>query len=386
MGKEIAMSETKNKYLVKLIPLGKFFFGGDMTFQSDSLKGNEVTNYASYIIHSFKMPQQTSLLGMLRFLLLSNNDQLFDSKENHIKKGVVNEVMAWIGEKSFNVKSDHIEANFGKIDRLGPCFLYNQKECKAYFKEGYDADLDVDFSKSICANINQVKMEIPQIRMRKNKSPNYSGKEQLGTYYITPDGTDRKKEEDLFKKDSRIGIDKDYEGKVKNAAFYKQISYRLERDFCFAFEVEAKADLTVYSGTFVKLGADDSNFLFKAELSDGQCGFLPHEADSLRVVLLSDSYLPLFVEKEKKTMEYVRYAITRVRPFRFLSSSNSIEARDYNVKYKSLRSFERYDLYESGSVFYFDNSTKMDEFCKALDSCKEFVQVGYNKYCKIKQK
>lgn len=85
-------------------------------------------------------------------------------------------------------------------------------------------------------------------------------------------------------------------------------------------------------------------------------------------------------------MEYVRYAITRVRPFRFLSSSNSIEARDYNVKYKSLRSFERYDLYESGSVFYFENSTKMDEFCKALDSCKEFVQVGYNKYCKIKQK
>lgn len=386
MGKEIAMSETKNKYLVKLIPLGKFFFGGDMTFQSDSLKGNEVTNYASYIIHSFKMPQQTSLLGMLRFLLLSNNDRLFDRKENCIKKGVGKEIVDWIGEKSFEVKSNHEEAEFGMIDRLGPCFLYNKKECKAYFKDVYDADLDVDFEKSICANINQVKMEIPQIKMKKNKSLYYSGKEQLDTYYITLDGTDRKKEMDIFKKDSRIGIDKDYEGKVKNAAFYKQISYRLERDFCFAFEVEAKVDLTAYSGTLVKLGADNSNFLFEAELFDSQCGYPLYEEDSLRVVLLSDSYLPLFMKRGTKLMDYVRYAITRIRPFRFLSSSNSANARDYNVKYKSLRSPVRYDLYESGSVFYFENSTKMDEFCKALDSCKEFVQIGYNKYCRIKQK
>lgn len=386
MGKEIAMSETKNKYLVKLIPLGKFFFGGDMTFHSESLNKKEVANYASYIIHSFKMPQQTSLLGMLRFLLLSNNDRLFDSKENHIKDGVKEDVVAWIGEKSFEVKSGHKEAKFGKIDRLGPCFLYDQKECKAYFKEGYDADLDVDFGKSISANINQVKMDIPQMRMKKNVELCYSGKEVLDTYYITPDGTDRKKEEDLFEKDSRIGIDKDYEGKVKNAAFYKQISYRLDTNFCFAFEVEAKVDMTAYSGTLVKLGADDSNFLFEAKLSDSLCGYLPREEDSLRVVLLSDSYLPLPAEGGDKPMDYVRYAITRVRPFRFLNSSNSVNARDYNVKYKSLRSSERYDLYESGSVFYFEDLEKMSKFCEVLDSCKEFVQIGYNKYCKIKQK
>lgn len=63
-----------------------------------------------------------------------------------------------------------------------------------------------------------------------------------------------------------------------------------------------------------------------------------------------------------------------------------MNARDYNVKYKSLRSSERYDLYESGSVFYFEDLEKMSKFCEVLDSCKEFVQIGYNKYCKIKQK
>lgn len=76
-GEGIVMS----KYLVKLMPLGKFFFGGDMTFKI----GNKETAFSSYIIHSFTTPQQTSILGMMRFLILSNNDEAFNIKENRIK-------------------------------------------------------------------------------------------------------------------------------------------------------------------------------------------------------------------------------------------------------------------------------------------------------------
>ena len=69
-----------SKYLVKLMPLGKFFFGGDMTFKVDNeetirevnssiLKGGNMafkvddkeTAFSSYIIHSFMTPQQTSI-------------------------------------------------------------------------------------------------------------------------------------------------------------------------------------------------------------------------------------------------------------------------------------------------------------------------------------
>ena len=62
------------RYFVQLEPTGKFFFGGDMRF---GINGKE-EEFSSYIIESSKMPQQTSILGMLRFLLLSNDENLFD--------------------------------------------------------------------------------------------------------------------------------------------------------------------------------------------------------------------------------------------------------------------------------------------------------------------
>ena len=75
------MSKT---YFVKLTPTGKFFFGGDMRFGIDGKDGE----FSSYIIESSVMPQQTSLLGMMRFLLLSNNNDLFDSENNCIRQSV----------------------------------------------------------------------------------------------------------------------------------------------------------------------------------------------------------------------------------------------------------------------------------------------------------
>ena len=71
-----------SKYLVKLLPLGKFFFGGDMAFKVN----NKETAFSSYIIHSFMTPQQTSILGMMRFLILSkvNDKSVFSVERNCI--------------------------------------------------------------------------------------------------------------------------------------------------------------------------------------------------------------------------------------------------------------------------------------------------------------
>ena len=64
------MSKT---YLVTLKPIDKFFFGGDMTFaipEGNKERKEANRSFSSYIIRSMPFPQQTSLLGMLRFLLL----------------------------------------------------------------------------------------------------------------------------------------------------------------------------------------------------------------------------------------------------------------------------------------------------------------------------
>ena len=351
---------TMNKYLVKLTPQGKYFFGGDMKFSSGGGKDNP---FVSYIIESFKTPQQTSLLGMLRFLILSNDEKAFDRVGNHIMDKEAADKL--IGKSSFAVNEDKSSNEFGEILSLGPCSIYDKVSDKLYFRTARGHELKIDLNETTEAVINGAKREIPRM-------DDYSPKESLKEFYVSTGGKILSEEELPFIEDSRIGIDKDYEGKTKDKAFYKQISYRLKDGFCFALEVKTKdVDLGEYSGTVVKLGADDSSFLFEAE--EGGLTYPQDEGKGPRVVLLSDAYLP-------EMPDCVQFAITDVRPFRFLHSDNSEKARDYNVKYHQFRSPKRYDLYQAGSVFYFEDEEGRAKFCELLDSFKDFVQIGYNRY------
>lgn len=359
-----------NKYLVKLMPLGKFFFGGDMTFKVN----NKETAFSSYIIHSFMTPQQTSILGMMRFLILSNDTEAFDGKENCIKD--LNKANELIGKKGFAVDTKlHAPVNYQTIQKIGPCFLLDIRSQKAFFRAAKDIDLQVEKSKLVHATINMRTFQIPDIKIVDGgKSHPFTGKDSLQGYYVSLDG-EKYTEEKLFIEDSRIGINKSYSGKTESEAFYKQISYRLMKNFCFAFEVEVSdsIDLTAYNKQIVKLGADDSSFVFEAERVDKI--EYPVVKEELKTVLLSDTYLP-----DLSACNF-QFAITEVRPFRFLSIENSTDAKNYNVKYKSFRSEKRYDLYRAGSVFYFENKDDKAKFCSLIDKYAEFKQIGYNQYC-----
>lgn len=363
---------TMNKYLVKLTPLGKYFFGGDMTFKSGRKKDNDDEKYGSYIIHSFKTPQQTSLLGMMRFLLLSNDERAFDVKSNRIKNKAVADTL--IGEKSFCVSEGHKANNFGKISSIGPCFLYNTEDKKAYFRI-LSPDWQIAFADApVKAVINGAEVELPEIWVNKNgKEEAYTGKDGMDICYAPLDKSHVLKEEELFTEDSRIGIAKNDKGRSDSSAFYKQISYRLKKGFCFAFEVETEVNLMGYRNRLVQLGADSSGFLLEVEQKE--VGY-PRMEDDLQVALVSDAYI------ESAEGLGIRFAVTRIRPFRFLHSGNSTESKDYNTKYKSNRNKKRYDLYEAGSVFYFKDKDSRDAFCEYLGSYKEFTQIGYNQYCR----
>lgn len=82
------------KYKITLTPVDKFFFGGDMTFQvGTNEKDSFNEQFSSYIIRSAMFPQQTSLLGMLRFLILRNSgEEIFkDGRITDTGKGKGNE-------------------------------------------------------------------------------------------------------------------------------------------------------------------------------------------------------------------------------------------------------------------------------------------------------
>lgn len=351
--------------------MGKFFFGGDMRF---GINGKE-EEFSSYIIESSKMPQQTSLLGMIRFLLLSNDGNLFDVEKNVIKSGKKGDVSALIGEKSFSVNPDGAENSFGAILSIGPCCLYGNGECF------YRASADHGFS-SIAwtgnkATVNGKCIEIPELKvMKEDEEKLYIGKYYLSACFQSVSSDKKEEEAKLFIKDSRIGIDKDYDGKSKTKAFYKQISYRLKEGFCFAFEVEMNdgINLEEFNGQIVKLGADASSFVFEAEemQSSGK-----ENKEGLSVVLLSDAY----ISKENMEKANIRFSINQMRPFRFLKTENQEDASYYRINGKKTATCtERYELYQAGSVFYFNDHKDRDAFVEVLESRKDFNQIGYNKF------
>lgn len=368
-----------SKYIVKLTPTGRFFFGGDMTFTIGKKKNEESDKmpehirehndkFSSYIITSMKFPQQTSLLGMMRFLLLSDREnKAFDNKTQKIINN--EEAIKLIGKKSFSVNDDNKKNIFGKIESIGTCFLCKNNEY--YYQAPFDCNLNIDaWENDIKATLNGKTINIPKITIGEKE---YKSKDGLEKCYVTSNGVILK-EKEVFIEDIRIGIRKGTNGKTEDEAFYKQIAYRLNDGFCFAFNAEVAEDikLTKYNNQLVSVGADGSMFIM--EVDEGYIDVkLPKayieksNCNLKKVNLLSDAYIP--------ETGLIEYAIAETKSFRFLNTT--VETDNYNIMHLNNRS-KRYSLYAAGSVFFVND---VDEFKKYIEKKEEFVQIGYN-FCK----
>lgn len=107
-------------YLITLTPMDWFFFGGERTLDDGKS--------ADYISHSNKFPQQSALLGMIRYQLLKQHNLLsqFPYTEN---KPTEKEIMkTLIGEQSFRMTERKAKSlGLGVIKQISPLMLI---ECK----------------------------------------------------------------------------------------------------------------------------------------------------------------------------------------------------------------------------------------------------------------
>jgi CRISPR-associated protein Cmr3 len=98
---------TNKTYFVTLTPYQLFFFGGEQDPSPE------------YYLKGSFLPQQTALLGMIRYQVLRQNGLLGDDNkieaENEIK------AQGWIGVSSFKYDCD--KQTFGKIISLSPCHI-----------------------------------------------------------------------------------------------------------------------------------------------------------------------------------------------------------------------------------------------------------------------
>lgn len=401
---------NKYKYTITLTPVDKFFFGGDMTFQVGNKDDEFNTQYSSYIIQSSRFPQQTSLLGMLRFLILRNaGDSIFTNN----KINDTDAAAKLIGNRSFTVNDSNGENAFGIIKSISHVrILRDGKELEFAPLFG---SLESIGSQNGTYNFGQLK--VPDLT-----KDQYYAKDGLETLLIPTSDCQTffngyfsimkkrkdikekikekaKKDEDLtpppymlgdiFIEDRRIGIARNINsGKTDDGALFKQISWRFNNkvvEHCFVFDaIVEDIDLTdnKYNGQLVSVGADNSQFILrvikKEEVKEADNQDNEVNTGATAVILLSPAFL-----KRSEVRDNTIFAVTQLMPFRFLESL--MEKTDsYHILSRNLTRSARYELYAPGTVFYLGNDGQRKAFIKALNAKQDFRQIGYNEYKTIK--
>jgi CRISPR-associated protein Cmr3 len=358
---------------VKLTPTGHYFFGTE-TRNTD---GTE--NYFQY---SSKLPQQTMLLGMLRFLLLQTSSKDIFDKGRIQDKSKASDL---IGPESFNTKS----TNFGAIKNISEIALWNNNKENLYLpllvwkdKEG-NIIRKVEIG-NVAYNFYGAGIVKPLVNL-----PDYSAKKGCEQIWITSKGKKWDADKDLFTPEIQTGNFKNKPDKKDDDsdAYFKMQYYRLHKDISFLFNI--KVDDSVVSRLiekkhFVYIGGERSQFSCEiSNISDET--FIENHYDDIygekddekyeKVILTSDACC------EGNPYAKSLWAITQVKQFRCLTSSVKQTAQYYNRSKhdnQKMKESELFNLLERGSVFYFEKDADTIGF---LDN-PAFSTIGYNKFYK----
>jgi CRISPR-associated protein Cmr3 len=379
-------------YLITLFPIERFYFGSDVTF------GEKNENY---FVRSAYFPQQTTLLGMLRYYLLQQND--FFDNSGKIKKP--NDLNRIIGVNGFDPNKN---GSFGIISEISPVFIVGPEG--EYFVQSREYGLKWKEDEIS----GEKKQELIPLKIKKQDGQNSFSKNN--TYYM--DGLDAKtvlpdllvnsrtghmryfdynedKTDDpmngVFIPCEQIGIKKPLRGSIDvEKGFYKQIGYNLKQNFGFAFF--ASIDINISNGFkiepgLVKMGADQSWFKIECKIVGGDVNNnINHLIRNLykqvndqekKIVLLSDTYL----ESESYNCNKIPFASTSTISFGYLETSFSKTEPGFSFDregFKLIKSMGYKTLLKKGSVLYFSSKEDKDNLLKIINDNHAFYQIGYN--------
>lgn len=371
-------------YLIQLQPLSSFYFGSERNF-----KGGE-----SYFARSLQFPQQTTLLGVLRYKLLEAHG-LRDS-QNFGKAIDGGKAAPLIGPNSFTAAQCGELKNYGIIKGLSHLFL--MKDDEIFYPENMDHHYTFTKEGAAISITDRTRSFIPMLR-------EYDAKKPKPACMISNKGSKIKSEE-IFVEAAQVGILKtkrrfgENRGKSddeKEKGFYKQVSYRFSgREWRFAylacleetggqklFDFVNKSD-----GRLTNIGGERSPFNFSIEKCDDRFLTIPTNnmydagsaiAKQVKAILLSDAYV------ENSIYEYCDFAVTDTVDFRFLETTVQYTQNYYRLAGDDSavkKSLKKYNLLQRGSVLYITDG-KLEEFKQAMKAPKAFRQIGYNSYVTV---
>jgi CRISPR-associated protein Cmr3 len=339
------------RYLVKLLPLAPFFFGGERSI------GNE--DQAEYFLHSNYFPQQTGILGLIRYQLLKQNNKLNQADTD------------LIGESSFDASIEKIQ-EFGKIKSISPIFIHyeNGNDIKDFTTLSFDYGFKDNNPEPHQFTFKQKENGIVMHSFQKNFIPileGYTAKDEYASLLVSSKGDefkhfqfDKNKPDSnngIFNKEVRVGITKNRKGEPDDDSFYRQTYYSLLSNYYFAFFIESEEKL---DDGVIHFGKEKTPFKIESAPSDSigfhdlftKATFLFSNAKrSNQVILLSDCFC------DNSIYEVCDFSITETQNFRNIITPNRVNnygALDdpHSERTSFLKKSNKNTLLKRGSVLY----------------------------------
>lgn len=220
------MSDNTFKFMVRLTPVGSYFFGGETTF------GNGENQ--NYLVRSRLMPQVSAVLGVLRYEILRRKGLLETGGADDGRK---KEQWPSLIGKPFDIENP--SSSYGIIGGLSPVFIEKKTDGVLFtpcpLDEGYDVTFDKTDIVSYSGNECRPQPVIFKRELTENEASSKPFSFKDFDNYQKWIGTNGciLKESDIFHADDSVGITKN-DGARKNA-YFEQTQIRLGKDYRFCF-------------------------------------------------------------------------------------------------------------------------------------------------------
>lgn len=334
-------------YQIKLTPADTYFFGGEK--HDENLETN-------YFVESQPYPQQTTLLGLLRYYLLTKNTTVFNGKSITNKT----EAVKLIGNSSFDFNNS--PPDYGKLTSISPLYFVHKSE--AYFFAPFDYGFDLNAELQLSKDSKNYNAKDHYDQMAAQKLVNAKGnKLELNSIISTAE---------------QVGNEKADKGETKDNKFYKQFSKRLQADWSFCVDVEL-ADCSVIADgdtVFLPFGGEKSYFKIEVKRQEKTAFTIPQNFKRNVAFLFCQS--DCFVETS--VLNAADFTVNSYVSFRNLQSTvqntskySGLSASDD----KQLKRSNRYNLIQRGSVLYFKNKEQLENVIREFNKL-HCQTIGFN--------
>lgn len=364
------------RLLFKMKPLEPYFLGGERIFLFDEQKKDDISSGSSYFIRSQLVPQQTTLLGMLRKQLLKVNG-LYHENFSDYKNEDEGKRVSVIGEKSFEMGNG--AQSFGHIEKVEPVFIMDGENPLLPLPfDMNNTDESGKYTPCTYPENEKVKVSLDGVNGCGDKvyPKEYESKIGIADGFANPDGAVFKND-DIFVKDVHTQInlkirDSDDPGGGlfrKEYVMFKKPSLRFA--FCASIADESAKKLCE-KPDIVTIGQGKSPFLLTAEVNE-KIKFTNYDNSSSnrqRIICLSDAVLTGDVYND------CSFAFVKTKSFRSLSFNEKGKG-DASKRYSATA---RYTVVCAGSVFITNGKEQTEELLKKFktDENAGTLNIGMN--------